>query len=52
MVSKEIDPNTAVAVSKIERLSDEQRVLEVARMLSGSVLTEEAVANARSLLKA
>ena len=52
MVSKEIDPQTAVAVSKIERLSDEQRVLEVARMLSGSVLTEEAVANAKSLLKA
>ena len=52
MVSKEIDPQTSVAVSKIERLSDEQRVLEVARMLSGSVLTEEAIANAKSLLKA
>ena len=52
LVSKEIDPLTSEAVSKIERLSDEQRVLEVARMLSGSVLTEEAVANARSLLKA
>ena len=52
MVSKEIDPVTSAAVSKIERLSDEQRVLEVARMLSGSVLTDEAVANAKSLLKA
>ena len=52
MVSKEIDPQTSVAVSKIERLSDEQRVLEVARMLSGSVLTEEAIANAKSLLNA
>ena len=51
MVSKEIDPQTSVAVSKIERLSDEQRVLEVARMLSGSVLTEEAIANAKSLLR-
>ena len=51
MVSKEIDPQTAAAVSKIERLSDEQRVLEVARMLSGSVLTEEAIANAKSLLR-
>ena len=50
MVSKEIDPNTAVAVSKIERLSDEQRVMELARMLSGSVLTDEAIANARALL--
>lgn len=52
LVSKEVNPQTSEAVSKIERLSDEQRVLEVARMLSGSVLTEEAVANARSLLKA
>ena len=52
LVSKEIDPHTSEAVSKIERLSDEQRVLEVARMLSGSILTDEAVANAKSLLKA
>ena len=52
LVSKEIDPLTSEAVSKIERLSDEQRVLEVARMLSGSVLTDEAIANAKSLLKA
>jgi DNA repair protein RecN (Recombination protein N) len=51
LVSKEIDPATGGAVSKIERLSDEQRVLELARMLSGSVLTDEAVANAKSLLK-
>ena len=51
LVSKEIDPSTGTAVSKIERLSDDQRVLELARMLSGSVLTDEAVANARSLLK-
>ena len=50
MVSKEIDPATSRAVSKIERLSDEQRVLEVARMLSGSTLTDAAIANAESLL--
>ena len=50
LVSKEVDPATGAAVSKIERLSDEQRVLELARMLSGSVLTDEAVANAKSLL--
>ena len=49
-VSKEIDPISSRAVSKIERLSDKQRVLEVARMLSGSTLTEAAVANAESLL--
>jgi DNA repair protein RecN (Recombination protein N) len=50
LVSKEIDPASGEAISKIERLSDEQRVLELARMLSGSVLTDEAVANAKSLL--
>ena len=50
MVSKEINPATSVAVSKIERLSDSQRVLEVARMLSGSTLTDAAIANAESLL--
>jgi DNA repair protein RecN (Recombination protein N) len=50
LVSKEIDPASGEAVSKIERLSDEQRVLELARMLSGSILTEEAIANAKSLL--
>ena len=51
LVSKDIDPLFGSAVSKIERLSDEQRVLEIARMLSGSVLTDEAVANARSLIR-
>ncbi len=50
LVTKEIDPATSTAVSKIEKLSEDQRVLEVARMLSGSVLTDAAIANARSLL--
>jgi DNA repair protein RecN (Recombination protein N) len=50
MVSKEIDPMTAKAVSTIERLDDDQRILELARMLSGSTLTDEAIANARSLM--
>ena len=50
LVAKDIDPVTSTAVSTITRLSDEERVLEVARMLSGSVVTEEAVANAKSLL--
>ncbi len=50
LVSKDIDPATSTAVSKITRLSDEERVQEIARMLSGSVLTAEAVANAKSLL--
>jgi DNA repair protein RecN (Recombination protein N) len=51
LVSKEIDPHTSTAVSTITRLSDEERVLEVARMLSGSVLTDAAIANAKSLLQ-
>ena len=51
LVSKEIDPETSTAVSTIKRLSDEQRVLEVARMLSGTVMTEAAVANAKALLQ-
>lgn len=37
-------------VSTIEKLSAEQRVSEVARMLSGSMVTEAAMANARALL--
>ncbi len=50
LVSKEIDPSASTAVSRITRLSDEQRIREIARMLSGSVLTDAAVANAKSLL--
>ena len=50
LVSKTIDPTTSKAVSTIEKLSAEQRVLEVARMLSGSELTDAAIANAKSLL--
>jgi DNA repair protein RecN (Recombination protein N) len=52
VVSKEIDPVTSKAVTTIKKLSHEERVLEVARMLSGSVLTDAAVANARELLGA
>ena len=50
LVSKDIDPLTSKAVSTIKRLSDEQRVLELARMLSGSELTDAAIANAKELL--
>lgn len=48
LVSKSTD--VFGTVSKIERLSAEQRVGEIARMLSGSTLTAEAIANAKSLL--
>ena len=51
MVSKDVDPATGKAVSTIKKLSEDQRVLEVARMLSGSVLTDAAIANAKSLLE-
>ena len=52
LVSKEIDATASKAVSTIKKLSDEQRVLEVARMLSGSVLSDAAIANAKVLLEA
>ena len=52
LVSKEIDPVTSRAVSTIGRVSGEDRVLEIARMLSGSTLTDAAIANAKSLLGA
>ncbi len=51
MVSKEIDLASSRAVSTISRLSDQERLLEVARMLSGSVMTDAAIENARELLK-
>ena len=37
-------------ISRIDRLSDDQRILELARMLSGSELTDAAIANARELI--
>ena len=51
LVSKSIDPVSSKAETTIQKLSGEQRVLEVARMLSGSVLSDAAVANAKDLLK-
>ncbi len=50
LVSKDINPETSTAISRITRLSDGERIHEIARMLSGSVLTEAAVENAKSLL--
>lgn len=38
--------------SSISKLSEQERVMEIARMLSGSTVTEAAVANAVSLLEA
>jgi DNA repair protein RecN (Recombination protein N) len=39
-----------VTQSHIEQLNDEDRVMEVAQMLSGSNVTEAAVQNAKALL--
>ena len=50
VVTKTVDQATSKAVSGISRLSDTERVTEVARMLSGSVLTDAAIANAKELL--
>ena len=40
------------AVSVMRRLDDEERIREIARLLSGSTITPEAVANARRLIAA
>jgi len=48
LVSKEQSGDSVVTT--IKKLSDSQRVLEVARMLSGSTVTDTAIANAESLL--
>jgi len=39
-------------ITRVKLLSDDERVLEVARLLSGSEVTEAAVKNARELLEA
>lgn len=48
-VSKEETPNGTL--SHLKELSAEERVQEIAQMLSGSDITEAALANARELLK-
>ena len=50
LVYKEIDGNGATKTD-IRKLEGEERVMEIARMLSGAELTNAAVANARELLK-
>ena len=44
------DENTDSTETQIQRLSDAERVHEIALMLSGAVLTEAAVENAKVLL--
>ncbi len=45
------DDNDDATITRIRLLTDEERVLEVARLLSGSEVTETALKNARELLK-
>lgn len=49
LVTKAVD-DSGRTVSSISRLDAEARVMEVARMLSGAVVTDAAVENAKSLL--
>ena len=50
VVTKTIDEASSKAISSISRLTETERITEVARMLSGSVLTDAAIANAKELL--
>jgi DNA repair protein RecN (Recombination protein N) len=43
--------NEHTTVSQIKKLSHEERVVEVAKMLSGAILSDAAMENARTLLK-
>ena len=38
-------------ISRMRKLSDDERVLEIAQMLSGSNVSEAAISNAKQLLK-
>ena len=49
IVTKEFDGDRAI--SSIRKISVDDRVMEVARILSGSRVTPEAIANAKSLLE-
>lgn len=51
LVSKAFDQATGRTSSGITKLEGEARVMEIARLLSGEVITDEAVANARALLR-
>ncbi len=50
LVSKSISED-GKAKTAISQLSGDDRVMELARMLSGSVITPQAIANAESLIK-
>jgi len=50
VVTKAVEEGSGKAVTRITGITGEDRVREIARMLSGSAITPEAMANARSLM--
>jgi DNA repair protein RecN (Recombination protein N) len=50
LVTKSFDNVDGKPVSSIKKLTGDERIMEVARMLSGSEVTPEAIANAKTLL--
>ena len=50
VVEKHFDDNLGKATSTIRLLQGEDRIMEVARMLSGTTLTNAAIENAKELL--
>ena len=52
LVSRDTDPVTGKTSTGIRKLTVEERIMEVARMLSGTEVTPAAMENARSLLLA
>lgn len=50
LVEKNFNPASGKTVTEIKLLEGNNRVMEVARMLSGSSITDAAIANAKSLL--
>ncbi len=50
VVSKSTDPASAKSVTRISQVSGQDRVQEIARMLSGSTISQAAILNAEDLL--
>lgn len=51
VVSKQFDEATSRTSTSVRPVEGEERVMEIARLLSGASVTPEAIANARALMK-
>ena len=51
LVSKQYKPESGRSSTGVSLLEGEDRVLEIARLLSGENISPEAIANARALMK-